>query len=279
MKSTGNSIVDLIGQINISGNVIPQSWFKTIIRDNGKPNLSAIVILSDIVYWYRPTEIRDEQTGQTIAMKKKFKSDLLQRSYNSLSEQFGISKREATNAVTALEQLGVVKKHFRTVVSDGVPHSNVLFIELIPDVLYRITYPENEIAITLESEMVSPSKVIGVTSKSETYTEITTEITTENKKIYTPEKEKVKKKAKEPKHKHGEYNHVLLTDKELDKLKADYPNDYQTMIRDLDEYLEMHPSKSYANHNLTMRRWKRKDEQEQKPKKAIEQPIPAAFDW
>lgn len=88
-----------------------------------------------------------------------------------------------------------------------------------------------------------------------------------------------KPKTKEQKHKHGEFMHVLLTDKELDKLKADYPNEYQTMIRDLDEYLELHPSKSYANHNLTMRRWKRKDEQEQKPKKAIEQPIPAAFDW
>ena len=29
-------------------------------RDNGKPNLTAIVILSDIVYWYKPTEVREE---------------------------------------------------------------------------------------------------------------------------------------------------------------------------------------------------------------------------
>lgn len=78
-----------------------------------------------------------------------------------------------------------------------------------------------------------------------------------------PDEEKREKKTaarkSEPKHRHGEFKHVLLTDRELEKLKADFPNDYQRMIRDLDEYLEMHPSKSYANHNLTMRRWERDD--------------------
>lgn len=90
-------------------------------------------------------------------------------------------------------------------------------------------------------------------------------INTDSKPIDKPDRESapanVKKepKKREPKHKHGEFGHVLLTDRELDKLKADF-KDYKTMIRNLDEYLEMHPRKSYANHNLTMRRWKRDDE-------------------
>ena len=59
--NTGNSTVDAIGQMNITGNVTPPNWYKTILRDNGKPYLLAICILSEICYWYRPKEIRDEQ--------------------------------------------------------------------------------------------------------------------------------------------------------------------------------------------------------------------------
>ena len=77
--STGNEIVDENAKLNISGNIIPQVWYRTIIRESGKPNLTAIIILADIVYWYKPTEIRDEGTGQVIGVRKKFKSDLLQR--------------------------------------------------------------------------------------------------------------------------------------------------------------------------------------------------------
>lgn len=72
--STGNEIVDENAKLNISGNIIPQVWYRTIIRESGKPNLTAIIILADIVYWYKPTEIRDEGTGQVIGVRKKFKS-------------------------------------------------------------------------------------------------------------------------------------------------------------------------------------------------------------
>ena len=58
--STGNRIVDEVGRINISGNIIPMVWFQAIRYPNGKPNVNAIIILADIVYWYRPTEIRDD---------------------------------------------------------------------------------------------------------------------------------------------------------------------------------------------------------------------------
>ena len=141
--STGNTIVDENAKLNITGNVIPQMWYRTIVRDSGKPNLTAIIILADIVYWYKPTEIRDESTGQVIAVKKKFKADLLQRSYQQISEQFGISKKEATNAIIFLEKLGVVKRVFRTVNMNGLVVNNVLFLELVVNRLWQLTYPED----------------------------------------------------------------------------------------------------------------------------------------
>lgn len=139
--TTGNLIVDASAEINITGNITPQAWYKTIIKETGKPHLSAIVILSDIVYWYRPTEVRDESTGQIIAIRKKFKADLLQRSYQQIAEQFGLSKKEATNAIIFLEKLGVIKRVFRTVNLNGLIVNNVLYIELIVEKLKELTYP------------------------------------------------------------------------------------------------------------------------------------------
>jgi len=70
--STGNRIVDESATLNITGNVIPHIWYKTIVKESGKPYLTAIVILADIVYWYKPAEVRDERTGQIVAFKKRF---------------------------------------------------------------------------------------------------------------------------------------------------------------------------------------------------------------
>ena len=78
---------------------------------------------------------------------------------------------------------------------------------------------------------------------------------------------KEKEKAKEIKHKYGEYKHVLLTDKQFEKLKKDFPNEWKQMIKNLDEYLEM-KNVSYKNHNLVMRNWKNKEKkQNRNPKK------------
>ena len=82
-NSTNNPIVDAVGQMNITGNIIPEAWYKTIVNEKGKVNLLAVHILSDIVYWYRPTEVRDENT-LSVTYEKKFKdNDFLQRSSTS----------------------------------------------------------------------------------------------------------------------------------------------------------------------------------------------------
>lgn len=139
--TTGNSKVDAMAQIQLTGNVIPQIWYRTITRENGKPHLLAIAILSDIAYWYRPTEIRDEGTGNLIGYRKKFKSDILQRSYDQFAELFGESKRSVTDAVIRLEALGVIKRVFRTIEVAGIKYNNVLFIDFFPKRLYELTYP------------------------------------------------------------------------------------------------------------------------------------------
>lgn len=194
----GNKIIEKMASINITGNIIPMIWFKKILYPSGKPNLLAINILADIVYWYRPTEIRDEKTGEIIAYKKKFSADLLQRNYEQISKMFGCSKREATNAIICLENLGLIKRIFRTINDNGLIMSNVLFLELNPDKVLEITYRDLSISETVDNTNQSGGchfqkgegsllKVGGVSFKSETYTENTTKNKTDislKKEIY-----------------------------------------------------------------------------------------------
>ena len=144
MKTSGVRIVDEMMKFNATGNVIPAQWYKTITKENGKPNLNAIILLSDIVYWYKPTIVRNEATGEVEGLKKRFKGDMLQRTYQSFSEQFGISKRDAMNAIVALEKLGVVKRHFRSIKVETLLVNNVLFIELVPEVLFKLTFSNSQ---------------------------------------------------------------------------------------------------------------------------------------
>lgn len=61
-------------------------------------------------------------------------------------------------------------------------------------------------------------------------------------------------------HRYGEYGKVLLTDEDLDKLKAEFP-DWEARIERLDSYIAQ-SGKSYKNHLATIRNWAKKDAQE-----------------
>ena len=109
---------------------------------NGRVNLLAINILADIVYWYRPMEIRDEMTGDVTWKKKFADDDYLQRNYSKICEKYNVSTKQAREALIVLETLGVVKRHFRTIETEMGKCPNVMYIELIPEALYKLTYPE-----------------------------------------------------------------------------------------------------------------------------------------
>ena len=62
---------------------------------------------------------------------------------------------------------------------------------------------------------------------------------------------------KTTKHKYGEYNNVLLSDAELEKLKAEFP-DWEERIERLSAYVAS-TGKRYKNHLATIRNWARND--------------------
>ena len=75
--------------------------------------------------------------------------------------------------------------------------------------------------------------------------------------------------SKKPvKHKYGEYNNVLLTDDELEKLKTEY-SDYEERIERLSSYIAS-TGKRYKSHYATIRNWARND----RSKKPVNTGIP-----
>jgi hypothetical protein len=136
------SVQEMSG-LKITGNIIPQIWFSSILLETGKPDLQSILILSDITYWFRPSEIRDEKSGNFIGFKKKFTEDMLRRSYADLEIQFGLSTKQCQRALQRLEDLGVIKRVFRSLKTTMGIVRNVMCIDLKVDVLRTLTFPRN----------------------------------------------------------------------------------------------------------------------------------------
>lgn len=260
MFTTGNATVDSIGQMHLEGNVIPHTWYENIrLESTGKPDLNAITLLGEIVYWYRPTHVKEEETGRLLGIKKRFKADLLQRSYDSFADQFGFSKKQVKEAMDRLENIGVIKRDFRTINSNGSTLSNVLFIDLNVGLLKGITfegervlpstvggsYPVGGEGVAQQGERVSPSTVGGHTPQGGTYTEITTETT--NTEITNTEttqgKNKSRKRVYDESSVHYQlayllYQKILQDDQSFKMPNMDVWSDYIRLMMERDDRTE-----------------------------------------
>jgi len=179
-----NSAVNKMAQIEITGNVIPLPWYHHLRRENGKPYSIAIELLGDIVYWYKPIQVRDETTGKLIEYRKKFKADKLQRGYAGFSEMFGYTHEQIKDALKFLQDKGIIDLDFRTIDASGSKLGNVLFIGLNPDRLIEINTPPLDFKVE-RGEEESPEgltlKSRGVDFKVHTNTETTTKNTQRKK--------------------------------------------------------------------------------------------------
>lgn len=224
--SSGNPIVDAVGKLNITGNIIPEAWYSTVKNSKGKTSPLAILILADIVYWYRPTEIRDESTQEVKFTKKFHDRDYLQRSYNQITEKFGISSKQARDALIVLEQLNVIKRHFRTITTkSGLKLSNVMFLELFPDALKKLTFPntdainKNVNTSLSDCEDLLTNQSDAIYQNDDTYTENTTYNTTD----ITPSSNNAFGNEEDV----SSYDEIIAHNINIDSLKTKYPNELE----------------------------------------------------
>lgn len=201
MEYEVNDTLEQMRKLNLTGNIIPHAWYSKITFQSGNPDLLGTVLLAEIVYWYRPIEVKDERTGQLLGFKKKFAADMLQRSLSSFAEQFGVNKRQVADALKRLEDAGLIIKKIRTIQASQGRLNNVMYVAPVPSKIAELdsnSVYDHFISEKNESaDIISPdtfersrgydrtyqgvrSNVVGATVERGTYTEITTQITTEN---------------------------------------------------------------------------------------------------
>lgn len=151
IEKSGNKTVDRLAEMNIRGNVIPNTWFYTFKNEKGNVNVTALVVLAEIIYWYRP---KIERTTKGEKYVKKFSADLLQKSYGELSEKFGLSKSAIQKNLVYLEEFGVINRIFRNVNTPmNTKISNVMYIKLNEKRLEELTFPTEIDYKTSENEV------------------------------------------------------------------------------------------------------------------------------
>ena len=74
---------------------------------------------------------------------------------------------------------------------------------------------------------------------------------------------------KPTRHKYGIYKNVFLTDEDMEKLKSEFPDDWQNRIERLSEYIAS-SGKTYKNHLATIRSWAKKDDERKTAKNRSE---------
>jgi hypothetical protein len=141
--SSGNAIVDRIGQMHFEGNIIDHRWTQhpLLKLPNGKLNGPALLVLADLVYWFRPSLIRDPVTNQIIEVRKKFREADFWKDYASWADSLGLTKRQVQDAIAFLKKHGLIRFRTGTVqLHHGAFTNNVPIIELVPELLSFITY-------------------------------------------------------------------------------------------------------------------------------------------
>ncbi len=142
-------VVAAIGRLNITGNVTPHVWYRRseFRSEANRPDRNMITAVADILYWYRPSEVRDEERGGlVVGYERKFQREMLQYNYERRAAVFGMSEREMREACNRAQKAGLIRIEYRTERVQGRLLHNVVYVEPIPEA----------IAVTLQGPDVDP---------------------------------------------------------------------------------------------------------------------------
>ena len=141
--------------------------------------------------------------------------------------------------------VSAVKKWISSLVKKGYISLELVYKEGTKQVLQRKLYinPSVNLYTTPCKNVHDPSVNLYTTPSVEMYTD--------NNKVIN---NKINTKLEVCKHKYGEFQHVLLTDKEHTHLIELYGDSLDEHIKILDEYIET-SGKKYKNHSLVLQKW------------------------
>lgn len=167
-----------------------------------------------------------------------------------LATIFRMKEATVTMALKTFEEFGMVE------IVDGVitipnwgKHQNLDQLESKKEYMknYMKEYREKQ-------------RLLSTGGKTNCKTNSKTNVSRADKDIEEDKERELKKeiKEKEIRHKYGEYENVLLSDSDIEKLKSEFPSDYQARIENLSSYIAS-TGKTYKNHLATIRNWARNE--------------------
>lgn len=174
-----------------------------------------------------------------------------------LADELGFEENTVKLALTTLEQLNmIVTDHGFFAIAGWEEYQNIEGMDKIREQnrLRQAKFKEKKKAL--------PGNVTGnvtVTQGNATEEDIEEEKELEEDIISDSIESAPAKKKRAVRHKYGEYNNVLLTDEQMAKLQAEFP-DWHERIERLSAYMASH-GKSYKDHLATIRNWAKKDQQ------------------
>lgn len=134
-------IVRQISKLNISGNIMPLQWCRSIRRESGSVHLAAVVILTEVVFWYRWRVKRSSTTGAVTGVQVRFAGKAFRRSLTAWQELFGLSRKEVRNALATLKRLGLVEVRVSRATGSGRRGESAIVPN--PEAIWALTDPEH----------------------------------------------------------------------------------------------------------------------------------------
>lgn len=191
-----------------------------------------------------------------------------------LADELGFEENTVKIALKSLEQLEMITMDERLLMIPGwEEHQNAEALDKIKEQnnIRKRRQRERQKLLTSHGNVTEMSRDTSVTKdgharechateedkeedkdKEKEYIYCTSDTAEDTKTAQKP------KKDKPVKHKYGEYNNVLLTDEELDKLKTKFP-DWENRIERLSEYMAS-TGKAYKSHYVTILSWSRREQ-------------------
>lgn len=160
-----------------------------------------------------------------------------------LSQKFGWDRKKTTRFIDALEME-------KSVITNRTTHGTTVTI---------VNYEKYQsFGTRVDTDNVSiEGQPKDINNNVNNENNIINNINSETKQI---NKKSSTKKSEATRHKYGEYNNVLLSDEQLQKLQSEFPFDWETRINNLSCYMQS-SGKSYKDHLATIRVWARKNKQ------------------
>lgn len=123
--------------------------------------------------------------------------------------------------------------------------------------------PQKGKCICPQGQMDSPYRANGIAPEGKPIPDINTDII--NTPFIIPPCDDSAPAKQQTRHKYGTYQNVLLSDADYEKLKSEFPTDYNEWIERVSEYVAMN-GKKYKDFLAVIRNWARRDTPKEKPR-------------